>query len=266
LPLQTRLAVPATGDEIARLGQTFNSLLDRLQESIELQRRFVADASHELRTPLTAVQGNIDLLERQLAGTAGDPETVTETIAELRRESDRMRRLVSDLLTLARLEFSAKALMHMEPQPLRPVAQDALRTASALHSEMRFQLEAEEGITAVIDRDRLEQVLVILLDNAAIHSEPGSPIELRASANGASATLQVVDVGRGIAQDDLQHVFERFYRADKARATTTGGSGLGLAIAQAIVRAHDGAIALQSREGAGTTATITLPLVPAPGR
>ena len=176
LPLESRLAVPATGDEVARLGDTFNDLLDRLQESIEFQRRFVADASHELRTPLTAVQGNVDLLERQLLRDGLESADASETIGELRRESQRMARLVTDLLTLARLESVAPTQIDVQTVALMPVVRNAIRTVSAMHVHTPFGIETEANADIAADQGRLEQVLVILLDNAALHSEPGSPV------------------------------------------------------------------------------------------
>ncbi len=260
LPLATRLTVPATGDEIARLGDTFNNLLDRLQESIDFQRRFVADASHELRTPLTAVQGNVDLLERQLIREGATSEESAETIAELRRESQRMTRLVTDLLTLARLESVEANQLTMESVDVMPVVRNAVRTVSAMHLRTPFGIEEESSATLMADPGRLEQVLVILLDNAALHSPAGSPVSVLVSMQQDTVRLQIIDRGSGIPADALPHIFERFYRADTARAPKRGGSGLGLPIAQAIVKAHNGAIELASKAGSGTTATVIIPV------
>jgi signal transduction histidine kinase len=262
LPLQTRLQFPRTGDEIARLGTTFNDLLDRLESALEQQRRFVADASHELRTPLTAVQGNIDLLEWQLERAQSDSESTDETIAELRRESRRMARLVSDLLTLARLESATGLSIRVERQPLAPIAEDAVRTASALHPETMFRIDATGAEDAAVDADRFEQVLVIVLDNAVRHSEPKAPVELRIRDRGPSASVSIQDWGVGIPPEHLPYIFDRFYRADSSRERVRGGTGLGLAIAQAVVKAHGGKIDVDSTVGQGTTMTITVPRSP----
>ncbi|MBX3070315.1 MAG: HAMP domain-containing histidine kinase [Thermomicrobiales bacterium] len=264
LPLETRLAAPQTGDEIARLGETFNSLLDRLQDALELQRRFVADASHELRTPLTAVQGNVDLLERQMERRGAESPETTETIGELRRESQRMTRLVTDLLTLARLESGGAAPVDLAAAPLMPAVRNAVRTASAMHPETPFGIDVEAPVTIQTDQGRLEQVLVILLDNAALHSSAGMPVSVRVLASNETAEIAVVDKGAGIPAADIPHIFERFYRADTARGPQRGGSGLGLPIAQAIVRAHGGTIEVASVEGEGTTMTVRLPIVTHP--
>ncbi|CAN5872319.1 HAMP domain-containing sensor histidine kinase [soil metagenome] len=259
LPLETRLEFPRTGDEIARLGTTFNDLLDRLEAALEQQRRFVADASHELRTPLTAVQGNIDLLEKQLVRARSDSNSTDETISELRRESKRMGRLVSDLLTLARLESATGLSLQVKPQPLAPIAGDAIRTASALHPDALFRIDSIDTVHAAVDAYRLEQVLVIVLDNAARHSGAGSPVELRIRDRGSAAGLMIEDWGAGIPPEDLPHVFNRFFRADASRERVRGGTGLGLAIAQAVVKAHGGTIGIESELGRGTTVSISVP-------
>ncbi|MGD9715021.1 MAG: sensor histidine kinase [Thermomicrobiales bacterium] len=264
LPVESRLQVPPTDDEVARLGDTFNNLLDRLQESIDFQRRFVADASHELRTPLTAVQGNVDLLERQLARAGVESEETMETIRELRRESLRMSRLVTDLLTLARLESIAAAQIECEHIPVMPAVRNAVRTVAAMHPETPFGVEGASDAVINADQGRLEQVLVILLDNAALHSPDGEPVTAIVDGAVGAVRIQVVDHGSGIAADALPHVFERFYRADSSRAPRRGGSGLGLPIAQAIVKAHGGSIELASEESVGTRATLVLPKVPLP--
>jgi len=259
LPLETRLEFPHTGDEIARLGTTFNDLLDRLEAALEQQRRFVADASHELRTPLTAVQGNIDLLEKQLAREQSGSVTTNETIGELRRESKRMSRLVSDLLTLARLESATGLALNTTFQPLAPIAEDAVRTVSALHADIVFRIDAPNIVSSALDRDRLEQVLVIVLDNGARHSDLESPVELRIRNRGSEAVLTIQDWGAGIPPGDLPHIFDRFYRADSSRERVRGGTGLGLAIAQAVVKAHGGTMQVESVLGSGTTVSISLP-------
>jgi two-component system OmpR family sensor kinase len=224
----------------------------------------VADASHELRTPLTAVQGNVDLLERQMARRGAESPETTETIGELRRESQRMTRLVTDLLTLARLESGGAAPVELTAAPLMPAVRNAVRTASAMHPETPFGIDVEAPVAIQTDQGRLEQVLVILLDNAALHSPAGMPVSVRVLASNETAEIAVVDKGAGIPAADIPHIFERFYRADTARGPHRGGSGLGLPIAQAIVRAHGGTIEVASVVGEGTTMTVRLPIVTHP--
>ncbi len=263
LPLAARLSVPGTGDEIARLGETINDLLARLEQALETQSRFVADASHELRTPLTAVQGNIDLLERQLERSNMGSVSIEETISELRRESKRMTRLVGDLLMLARLESTTGLSLDLEANDIGPIVDDAVRTARALHPATPFLIEQDIDVQATVDAPRVEQVLVILLDNAARASDAGSAVTLSCRSDDTSVAIAVADRGAGIAAEDLPYVFERFYRADSSRQRASGGTGLGLAIAHAVVKAHDGKIEIESEPDQGTVVTMTLPRQPA---
>jgi two-component system OmpR family sensor kinase len=258
--LATRLDVPDTGDELARLALTFNQMLDRLEETFNLQRRFVADASHELRTPLTAIRGNIDVLLRQASTGTIDAADLSDALDDLRRESARMSRLIEDLLTLARSEAPPDDRSRRSLIRLDGVADDALRTASSLTTGQRLHLVTAEPITVVADRDRIEELLLILIDNAIRHTPAGGEILVSVERVGQTARLTVRDTGEGIAPEDLPHVFERFYRAGTARDRATGGTGLGLAIAQSIARLHGGEITVTSARGAGATFTVTLPL------
>jgi heavy metal sensor kinase len=258
--LTTRLEVPDTGDELARLALTFNRMLDRLEETFRLQRRFIADASHELRTPLTAIRGNIDVLLRQASTGAIDGTDLSDALDDLRRESARMSRLIEDLLTLARTEAPPDNAARRGPMRLDGVVDDALRTAAGLATGQRLRLVAVEPIIIVAERDRITELLLILIDNAIRHTPPGGEITVSVERVGSEAQIAVSDTGEGIAPEDLPHVFERFYRAGTARDRATGGTGLGLAIAQSIARLHGGEIGVTSSRGAGATFTVTLPL------
>ena len=260
--LQTRLQVPASGDEIARLSCTFNTMLDRIAAAFATQRRFVADASHELRTPLTALRGNVDVLMRQTAkadlGAAGDD--IAAALDDMRRESARMGRLLDDLLLLARADADTEGRLDTRPVRLDQVAHDAVRTAGALANGQRLEVVADPVVVRG-DPDRLQQLLLILLENALRHTPPEGRIDVVVqAANGAAPARAIVrDTGEGIAPEHLPHVFDRFYRADGARTRATGGTGLGLAIARTIARAHGGEIAVASVPGHGATFTVTLP-------
>ncbi|MDF3037983.1 MAG: histidine kinase [Thermomicrobiales bacterium] len=264
--LSARLPVPPTNDELARLSATFNAMLDRLQASFQAQERFVGDASHELRTPLTAIRGNVDVLMRQTrpGARAFDAGDLAPALDDIRRESDRMRRLLDDLLLLARGDVNhdvlAAAPAQREPVRLDAIAAEAVRSAQALASGQIIELEAPRRIEMTADGDRLHQLMMILLDNAIRHTPPGGHVRvaIAATPNG-EARLAVRDEGEGIAAEHLPHIFERFYRADGARGRSSGGTGLGLAIAQAIVRAHGGDIEVTSSPGRGTTFMATLP-------
>ncbi len=260
--LATRLDVPDSGDELARLAATFNRMLDRLEEAFSAQRRFIADASHELRTPLTAIRGNLDVLARQAAVAGGPATDFAEALDDLRRESARMSRLIEDLLTLARTEALPDDTARRQPVRLDVIALDVTRTATSLADGHHMTVTASQPVTVLGDRDRLTQLLLILLDNAIRHTPSGGGIHVGVDTVGQTARISVTDSGEGIAPEHLPHIFERFYRADKARDRATGGTGLGLAIAQAIARAHDGEITVRSELGKGSTFTVTLPLAP----
>lgn len=268
--LSRRVEVPATGDEIAQLAETFNDMLDRIEQSFAAQRRFVADASHELRTPLTSIKGNIDVLRRQLAaGRTLTPEDIVDALGDVGRESARMSRLVEDLLALARNEsvgYATTAGMH--PTSLDVIAGEAVRTAEGLLQGQHLKLDAPDAVTVTANGDQLIQVMLILLDNAIRHTPAGGTITLHVGQDidpvdgVACARIDVEDTGHGIDPEHLPHLFERFYRAENARDRSTGGTGLGLAIALAIVRAHAGWIDVASAPERGTRFTVWIPLRP----
>lgn len=266
--LSSRLLVPPTNDELSRLSATFNAMLDRLQASFRAQERFVGDASHELRTPLTAIRGNVDVLLRQarLDGRRLDPGDLMSALDDIRRESDRMRRLLEDLLLLARADAGAgndpdkTAPIRRERVLLDEIASEAVNSAEALATGQVLELEAPRSVEVRGDPDRLHQLVMILLDNAIRHTPAGGRIRVAVAATpDGQVRIAVRDEGEGIAPEHLAHVFERFYRADGARGRSSGGTGLGLAIARAICRAHGGEISVMSAPGQGATFLVTLP-------
>jgi heavy metal sensor kinase len=259
----TRLDVPPAGDELARLASAFNRMLDRLQETFEGQRRFIADASHELRTPLTAIRGNLDVVSRQVDAGSLSASDLNDALVDLRRESQRMNRLVEDLLTLAKAEASSEGSVRVAPVQLAAVAEDALRTASSLANGQSLELETQAEATVLGDREQLTRVLVILLDNAIRYTPPSGAITVTVGRTGERGFMRVRDTGSGIAREHLPHLFDRFYRAESSRQRQTGGTGLGLAIASAIVDAHGGAIEVASELGHGSEFTVWLPVVQA---
>lgn len=262
-----RLVVPQTGDEIAQLAETFNHMLDSLEDSFQAQRRFVADASHELRTPITSIKGNVDVLLRQLsAGRDMNPDDLKDALGDVSRETARIGRLVDDLLSLARNEADALTTnIRMNVISLDIIAEEAFRTAEALVNGQTMELDAPTSVTLHGDGDRLVQVMLILLDNALRHTPPGGTVILatREAVDPRDqipcAQVIVSDTGAGIEAEHLPHLFERFYRADGHRTRATGGTGLGLSIALAIVRAHGGWIDVESLPGEGTTFTVWIP-------
>ena len=240
-------------DELGQLAVTFNRMLARLEQSYATQQRFVADASHELRAPLTVIRGNLELLDRPLSA-----EERAVAVAEATAETDRLGRLVKDLLTLARADAGV-ATVRREPVPLDEVVTESLREARHLARGQTLVLDTLAPAVVTGDRDRLTQLLLIVLENAAKYSPAGSTIHVALARTRDDATVTVRDTGAGISAADLPYVFERFYRADKARSREQGGTGLGLTIAKWIVEQHAGTVSIDSVPGAGTTVRVRLP-------
>lgn len=266
--LSRRLEVPQTGDEIAELGNTFNAMLDRIEQAFVTQQRFVADASHELRTPLTSVKGNVDVIRKQLkSGREYDVKDIDEALGDVSRESERMSRLVTDLLNLARSDSDpARIDSEAEVVSLDLLAREAIRTAEVLVDGQELILNSNEEVLIHGDGDTLVQVMLILLDNALRYTPAGKTVALSVREDidphdhVRCARIDVDDTGAGIEAEHLPHLFERFYRAEDHRARTMGGTGLGLSIALSIVRAHRGWIDVASTPGEGTNFTVWLPL------
>ena len=242
-------------DELGRLASAFNEMLAALEKVFDNQRRFVADASHELRAPLATLQGNLELLER----AAGLPEGERRAIwQDVRDEVRRLSRLVNDLLSLARAE--AGQGLALRPVELDRVVTDVLRAMRTEVAQHRLLVEHLEPALVMGDADRLRELLVILLDNAVRYTPAGGEIRVGLTSEpGREVALSVADTGIGIAAEDLPRIFDRFYRADRARSRATGGTGLGLAIARRIVEAHGGRIEVESQPGRGSRFTVRLP-------
>jgi signal transduction histidine kinase len=246
-------------DELGRLSGAFNEMTDRLRAARQMQVDFVANVSHELRTPLTAVKGTVETLRD---GAVDDPEVRDRFLETVEVETDRLIRLVNDLLLLSRADSEA---LNLQRQPLdlgELARQTANRLAHRAEAQgLDLQVQSELPLPPVLaDRDRIEQVLVNLLDNACKYSPPGGTIHVRVAADADGLVrVSVRDEGIGIPAAELARIGQRFYRADRARSRAEGGSGLGLAIARALVEAHGGRLWLESEEGRGTTVSFTLP-------
>jgi PAS domain S-box-containing protein len=229
---------------------------ERLLEINEAQKRFVSDAAHELRAPLTSIQGNLELLRRY---PDIDPDERELMLADASREAARLGRLVTDLLALARGD--AGVSLSLGPVALHEVLEQAFHTAQGWGSAHRLTMEALEPVIIEGHRDRLAQLAIILLENALKYTPRGGMVHLSCTRNEDSVEFRVSDTGPGIAPEDLERVFERFYRADRSRTPgeDPGGTGLGLPIARWIAVQHGGAVWLESELGAGTTAVVRLP-------
>jgi signal transduction histidine kinase len=248
-------------DELGRLSQVFNDMTARLRAARQMQVDFVANVSHELRTPLTAVKGTVETLRD---GAVDDPQVRDRFLATVETETDRLIRLVNDLLLLSRadsealnLQLSEVKLAELIPQTIEKLLPEAEKGEIEVRVEVQVDCPA-----AWADRDRLEQVLFNLLDNAIKYSPPGATVTASASHDPSESRIliKIRDQGVGIPAAELPYIGQRFYRADRARSRSRGGSGLGLAIAQALVEAQGGELWLESRESEFTEATFTLPV------
>lgn len=254
--LDERVPVPGGRDELAVLATTLNTMLERLEVGVRDKRRLVADASHELQTPLAVMRTELDVT---LANPSLAPEAV-EVLESAREEIDRMTRIVRNLLTLARFDEGTLRLLRA-PVPLCDLAQESVASMATLAKE-RGVAVAVTGDDAEIsgDAEYLRLVVTNLVENAIKYSGEGSSVVVTIVARGDEATLAVSDDGPGIPAEAAEHVFDRFFRADRSRSKDSGGSGLGLAISREIVEAHHGRVELKTEVGVGSTFTVVLPV------
>ncbi|MDK1030106.1 MAG: ATP-binding protein [Anaerolineae bacterium] len=245
---------PAKRDEIGNLIGVFNQTLERLEILFSAQQRFMADVSHELRTPLTVIKGNVDLMRKM---KSLDEESLTS----IDQEAGRMTRLVGGLLLLAQAESGSESLS-MKPVALDTLLLEVFQEMNVLAGErVKLRLSEIDQVQINGDRDRLKQMLLNLVGNAIQYTPKGGEVFLSLSTISEQARLIIRDTGPGIAPEDLPHIFERFYRAEKSRTRDTStGFGLGLSIAHWIVEKHNGHIEVESEEGQGSTFCIWLPL------
>jgi signal transduction histidine kinase len=252
-------------DELRELAESLNTMADELQQKIEDLRRmdrirtdFVANVSHELRTPLTLIKGYTETLQSE---AIADKDRAGRFVSIIKEHTDRLGNIVEDLLTLSKLE-SSKDLVDRERFDLKVLIEDvALGFGHAIASKKQtLNVNSRgEGFRINADRDKIEQVLVNLIDNAVKYTGENGQIELSVEALDREIRITVRDTGIGIAKEHLDRIFERFYRADKARSRKLGGTGLGLSIAKHIVLAHNGKITIDSDLGKGTTVTVSVP-------
>lgn len=251
--LKTRLAWSGPMDELGRLTSVFNQMMQRLEHLFSVQQRFVADVSHELRTPLTAIRGNLDIIKRY--GMDKDSFDAIES------EVDRMARLVTDLLLLARADYGG-IKMEMEALDVDTVVSEVYREARVLAKDqnIRVQIIDFEPVRVTGNADRIKQLLLNLVSNALKFTPENGTITLNLRLEDYDCVLEVKDSGIGISPEHQQRIFDRFYQADESRARETGeGAGLGLSIAKWIVDMHHGTISLESELGKGATFIIKIP-------
>ena len=247
--------------EVGRLGLALNSMLAQIETAFRAReaserklRRFVADASHELRTPLAAVRAYAELFTR---GASERPDDLARSMTGIRRESERMSLLVDDLLLLARLD-EGRPLERARVE-LDDLVTEAVETAQAVEPDRPIELEADRAIV-LGDRDRLRQIVDNLLANVRTHTPLRTRVHVTVARHNGTAEVAVADSGPGLEPEQVEHVFERFYRADASRARASGGVGLGLSIVAAVAEAHGGTVSARSDRGGGAVFTISLPL------
>lgn len=255
--LAERLPVPETRDELERLSVALNLMIERLDESFQHNQRFLADASHELRTPLTMIHAELE----EISQRADTNERVRQLAASALEEGERLRRIVEGLFALSRLD-AGEAVEQMTAVDITELAGTTAEQLCLLAQDKHISITCGATAPVVVrgDKAHLKQVLVNLLDNAIKYTPPGGRIEVRSSEQDGKGVIEVSDTGIGIPGEALPHIFERFYRVDKARSRDLGGAGLGLSIAKSICAAHGGTIEVHSQEGIGTRFIVRLPL------
>ncbi|OGO40113.1 MAG: hypothetical protein A2Z04_08620 [Chloroflexi bacterium RBG_16_57_9] len=265
--LGRRLRMIQRKDEVGRLAATFNEMLDRIETLFRTQQRFIADISHELRTPLTIIRGNVDLLRRMKAETTAsmmDIEHLAESLDTIGAETERMTRLVSDLLLLAQAD--AGIVLRKEPVEIDELLMEVYQQAQVIADGVTVNLGHPDHAVVTGDPDRLKQLLLNLADNAIKYTPKGGQVHLALERSDGWVRIAVADTGVGIPAEDMPHIFDRFYRVDKARSREKGGTGLGLAIAQWLAQVHGGRIEVHSEIGKGSTFTVWLPEATREGR
>jgi len=254
--LTDRLEVPNTADELQRLSETLNRMLARLNSSVQRMSQFTADASHELRSPVSLIRTAAELAVK--GGRTNDE--YHQDMAQILAEAERITRLIDSLLLLARADASEDGLQ-LELTDLATGVREAVDQGSTLAVERGVHLTADVPTDPVVvlgDGEALRRLVFILIDNALKYNTAGGSVQVRLTGESGQAVCRVSDSGIGIAKEDQQHIFDRFWRADKIRGN--GGAGLGLSIARWIVERHLGTIEVRSEVGGGTTLTVRLPL------
>ena len=243
-------------DELTFLGDEFNDLTERLQTSEQKRHRFVSDASHELKTPLASIK----LLTDSILQNDMDMETVREFVGDIGNEADRLNRTTSKLLTLTRMD--GQQTQESEIINMAPTVDRVVRMLSGIAAKSGITIEANlaQDSPVLILEDDLYQIAFNLVENGIKYNRPGGMLSIRLYREEENAILQVSDTGVGIPQDSVTHVFERFYRVDKARSRKSGGSGLGLSIVRNMVERNGGSISVESTVGEGSTFTLCFPV------
>lgn len=254
-----RVPVPKNRDELAELGILFNEVMDDMERAFAQQKQFVEDASHELRTPLAIIQGHLSMLNRW---GKNDPEVLEKSLQSSLKEVERLNTLVTELLELSRAEAEHFTTQAGDPSYVNEVIDRVSNNFRVLHPNISLQQQlCPKDVQIDIPANYLEQILIILLDNAIKYSRTERPaVTVETLKETETVSIHLRDEGIGIPAEDLPFVLNRFYRVDKARTRKQGGNGLGLAIAKRLVLKYNGSISLKSTEGEGTTVSLTFPV------
>ena len=257
--LKLRINIPATKDEIKKLADTFNEMLQRLDAAFSSQKEFIQDISHELRTPLTILKGELEVTLNKIRS----PKEYESVLLSSLEEIDRISRVVENLLLLARFDTKEMPLK-LTPADLNRAIEEAISGMKTLAGQknIRMEFRAEEKIVLAMNQNQMRQLLLNLLDNAVKYTPEKGRISATLSRENNHALIKISDTGIGMREDELPRIFDRFYRADKSRSAF--GFGLGLSIVKSIVETHKGTIRVESKIGQGTTFTVSLPLSTSP--
>lgn len=255
--LNTRLESVNSYDELKDMAETFNSMLDRIQSSYERQQQFVSDASHELRTPIAVIQGYAGLLKRW---GKDDKAVLEEALSAIAQETDRMQELLDKLLFLARADSGAQKL-EKAIFAAGEVVEEVVEETKLVDEQHIIVNQGQENVSVYGDRALIKQVIRICVDNSRKFTPAGGTIRIGARLEDQWSVIIIEDNGAGISRQDLPHIFERFYKADKARTRRDGGTGLGLSIARRIIEKHQGTIKASSQPGLGTQIEMRLPVI-----
>ena len=255
--LSERIGYQGSNDELKRLADTFDEMLERLEKAFVSKQQFIQDASHELRTPISIMQTNLEVLEMNPKATQADYRKLTQVI---KLSLDRLSEVGDNLLLLSEADSSQA---FMEPIDINliieEIAAEFQHRANAARVNLRIDIEPSSPIIKG-NPFRLKQAITNIVDNAIKYNRPGGEVVLSACSLNNTAIIDVKDTGIGIAQGDVKRIFERFFRVDKSRSRDRGGSGLGLSIAQKIIGDHRGLITVDSHPGEGTTFRISIPM------
>ncbi len=256
--MNERVPIKRHQDEMTELGTMFNELMDNLEKSFLQQKQFVEDASHELKTPLSVIHGHLSLINRW---GKENPKVLERSIELSLNETNRLIHLVHDLLLLSRVEETGAPLENLETIKVRPTIEDVIENFKVVRNDHQIhsQLDVSKDFRLNISKRHLEQIIIILLDNAMKYSKPENVIQIHGMERERQFILEVKDYGIGIPEEDLPFVLNRFYRVDKARSRKDGGNGLGLSIAKRLLDMYQGTIEIESVYGKWTKVIVTLP-------